>query len=33
VTKLKNSVKMIVLGTAVKEAGPVSLFRSDKVSG
>jgi len=33
VTKLKNSVTMIVLGTALKETGPVSLVRSDNVSG
>jgi hypothetical protein len=33
VTKLKNSVTMIVLGTALKEMRPVTLFRSDNVSG
>jgi hypothetical protein len=33
VTKLKSSVTMIVLCTALKETGPVTLFRSDNVSG
>ena len=33
VTKVKNSVTMNVLGTALKKTGPVSLFRSDNVSG
>ena len=33
VTKLKNSVTMIVQGIALKETGPVTLFRSDNVSG
>jgi hypothetical protein len=33
VTKQKNSVTMNVLGRALKEMGPVSLFRSDNVSG
>jgi hypothetical protein len=33
VKKLSNSVTMIVLGTALKETGAVSLFRSDNISG
>jgi hypothetical protein len=33
VIKLKNSVTINVLGRALKETGPVSLFWSENISG